>query len=145
MKILGQESGASPRRADMFRIAARVQYRSPWLSDDILWIDVPQDLAHQASRTGSPWLAALLPLAMVLHEDIALDQEVDGELLTNAGRLMATWARWYPELHPIEVQAKVAEPPTASSGQMTGAFFSGGVGFVLHRTLRPSRSGRQHR
>ncbi len=111
----------------MFRIAARIQYRSRWLPDDVLWIDVPGDFSDQVSRTGSPWLAALLPLAMVLGEYIALDLAVDGTLLTHADRLMATWSRWYPELHPIEIRAPIAEPPTAPSSQKTGAFFSGGV------------------
>jgi len=127
MKISGLASGVSPRRGDMYRIAARIRYRSRWIPDDTLWIDVPAALAGQASRTGSPWLAALLPLGMVLHEDIELDQPVDENLLAHAEQLMDIWSGWYPDLKPIGIRAQIARPPAETSSRVTGVFFSGGV------------------
>jgi len=122
------ESPHAPRRV---RLVGEVAFDDrpgrvePW------WIEVPEEHAPSLSVTGSPWLAALLPLAATLGEPLRIHVPVDATLLENARRILRTWEDWYrerfPEVRSVPVEAESAPPSAFAGRRETAAFFSGGV------------------
>lgn len=107
--------------------------------DELLWFDLPAALADEVSTSATPWLAALLPLAVFLREPVRTDLPVDQVLLDGCRAVLDVWSAWYPDVTPIAIEAPVA-PPLARTGPAgTGLFFSGGVDsfFTLHKRNGP--------
>jgi hypothetical protein len=92
---------------------------------ELYWYDFHRDLEPFVDRLGTPWLAALLPLAVTLREPLTISAPVDPVLLRNAHELMAIWSSWYSELRPIAIHADAADA-TPSAGKCV-AYFSGGI------------------
>ncbi len=59
-----------------------------------IWFDLPEEIP--ASRTGTPWLALMLPLAAASGEDLRLDPPVDPWMKLNAEVLVKLWTAWHP-------------------------------------------------
>ena len=93
---------------------------------EVLWADVPEAFAADATERLDAWLLWLLPHAFETGEDLVLEGPVDAELLRNAHELMEVWACWRPGKSPVRV---TAEPADASEprGARTGLFFTAGV------------------
>jgi hypothetical protein len=128
MRIRNLHVEASPWAADRIRLSATVSYQDHWAGPEIVWYEVPGTLADQASRSGDPWLIALLPLAIVVREQIDLGPlPLDDGLLANADRLMSIWSRWYPELQPVAIVTDAGASPVPAGEAKTAALFSGGV------------------
>lgn len=91
-----------------------------------LWVDVPEAYAEFLSESGNAWLAAMLPLALSIGEDIEIGLPVDALLLENVRGVMAIWHEWYPELKLINIHCpiKTWEPTPVKKN---AAFFSGGI------------------
>jgi hypothetical protein len=118
----------SPDREDFIRLSAWVRYRAWFAPSEILWFDLPRELAAEVGSTGDAWLVSLLPLALTLQERIALvGLPVDSLLLDNMSRLMAIWSAWYPGLSPVPIEAEVIQSGPAKRNRRRAAFFSGGV------------------
>ncbi|MGA9531478.1 MAG: hypothetical protein WBR18_02070, partial [Anaerolineales bacterium] len=110
------------------RVSARIVYRNRWARPDILWFEVPADLAQQVTSSSDPWLVALLPLAVTLQEEIRiLGLPSDPVLRSNLDRLMSVWHSWYPELAPIPILTETGVAMGSSNERRRAAFFSGGV------------------
>jgi len=120
--LLGTVAGAAK---GMSRLAARVEYTGAGLEPDCLWIEVEQELAPQASRSGNPFLVGLLPLAMALGEPLEIVGPLDPVLLRNAYRVQRIWRTWYPELHMVALSGQGDAP--AATPAAAAVFFSGGV------------------
>ncbi len=111
---------------DRVRLSADVVYESqPGIKEEY-WYEVDRNLAQGLSTWGSPWLAALLPLAMTIRERLYLSMPGDPHLLRQAHEIMRIWADWYPGLPTVPIEAD-AQAPSGAGGNRTGAFFSGGV------------------
>jgi hypothetical protein len=123
----------SSDNARRIRITAEVEYADG--VSERLWYDFDSTLADVIDRSGSPWLAAMLPVAFTLGEDIRLDAPVDATLLDNARQLLAIWSMWYPQHRRVKIHAEAAAP-IRTEGRCA-AFFSGGVDSLFTILRRP--------
>jgi len=76
---------------------------------------------------GEPFVAALLPAAMRAGVAIELPPElpVDPDFLANMARLQTIFGRWFAQLAPVTIHARVAARRLPTAGRATG--YSGGV------------------
>jgi hypothetical protein len=117
----------SPDNEGWTRLAGEVTYDDPSLQPEQYWLEVPDRLSEFLSRSGNPWLAYLLPVAVKLGEPLRIDMPVDRVLLENTGELMRIWKGWYPHLHVVPVEAEAVEAAPREGVGRTGALFAGGV------------------
>lgn len=117
----------SPRSPEFVRCSVEVDYQSRSLGTEIVWFEVPKELAGDVSRSGDPWLTALLPVAMVLNQPLVIRLPVDNLLLANTQKRIQIWCDWYPELSPIDIQASAGLESHPPEPMRTALFFSGGV------------------
>jgi hypothetical protein len=144
LSVRRAESPSGPRRA---RLVADVVYDDRPGKPESWWIEVPAEHAAALSLSGSPWLAAMLPLAATLGQPLRLRVPVDATLLAGARRILATWAEWYrdrfPEIREVPVEADALPPAPAAPRRETAGFFSGGVDSFYMATANgdPERGG----
>lgn len=96
------------------------------------WIEFPEEHRDEISQTADPWAVLMLPIAVMLGEDIHLDLPVDQLLFENLTGLQRIWTSWHPDLHQVGIDAPRCEPVADSSDRRdrpkrSAAFFSGGV------------------
>ncbi len=114
------------------RLQARVSY-DRHARDEYYWLEVPGSIAHRLSLTGSPWLAAMLPVAATFGEPLRIEAPVDPELHKGALQVMRIWRGWDMGLHDADLDLDTVDPgrngPADPSGndRLSGAFFSAGV------------------
>jgi hypothetical protein len=140
MELSRVEKRAVPGEPGRVRLVGEVVYDDRPHAREELWFEVDEGLSESFSRSGNPWLAALLPLAATIREPLRLGLPVDPLLKSSAPELNAIWRAWYPWLGSVTVEADGL--PRASGGRLTGAFFSGGVDsfyMVMRRLLDPRR------
>ncbi|MDO8348506.1 MAG: hypothetical protein Q7S85_11510 [Rugosibacter sp.] len=125
MQLVTQEITPSPSTPGCMRSSALIRWG---LGNEFrLWVDVPEKYADGLSKTGNPWLVAMLPMAAALGEDIELPLPVDALLLENCLGVLAIWNAWYPELHQIALHCPVKGFEPSCAIKKTAAFFSGGI------------------
>ena len=122
-----EESPQAPRRV---RLVGEVAYDDR-PGTETYWFEVDEQHTASLSLSGSPWVAALLPLAATLGQNLRLRVPVDPLLAANATRITEIWTNWYrkrfPHLRRVEVEADTEPAPAAPVARETGAFFSGGI------------------
>lgn len=74
---------------------------------------------------AAPWLAAELPVAMMLGEPLVIDRPVDLAALSNSDAAQKILTGWFPALSQVTVDAERGESGEPAPG--VGCFFSGGV------------------
>lgn len=129
MKLVDVDIGPSPERSGHTRLSGVVRYDEPrgGRAEEVYWFDYPDAFAEELSTSGNPWLAMLLPVAVVSNEPLVLTRPVDARLLDNARETMHVWKRWFRD-PVIRVEADVEHPdPAVPPGTRTACFFSGGV------------------
>jgi hypothetical protein len=110
--------------------------------------DLPQHLSFRfpaayrphINPRGDAWVAAMLPLAMHLGEDIHYPGALSERLFYGLGELVKIFSTWLPEVfHPIRIHPERLEPSTTRPGSATLAAFSGGVdsSYVVFNHLPP--------
>jgi hypothetical protein len=107
-----------------------------------VWFEVPEPESDGLSKTGNPWLLALMPVAVHLGESLRLPLPVDPELLLGAEEIMRAWAKWFPGLRPSPIDAEILRPTShAQPAGRTALFFTGGVDsfFSLLHAEAPGR------
>lgn len=109
------------------RLLAEVQYERGSPAREICWFEVPAAYEPELSRSGNPWLACLLAVAVHLGEPLRLALPVDRVLLNGAQDLMRVWATWYPHLQPIPLEATTSASVSVPTPYREACFFSGGV------------------
>lgn len=125
MRISDPHMGDSPINRDMVRVAANLEYDSGEVES--LWFDVPGFLQEHISLSMEPWLAAALPLAGKLGEDIDIQGEVDACLLESVQELLEWWRFWFPEFRVIDVRTQGISSQSPGQDSRVAQFFSGGV------------------
>lgn len=118
---------ASPMRGEFVRLRGEVVCDDPSVPQETFWLDVPASHGQYLTASGNSWLALLLPYALHLGEPLFISKPVDAELLSNAHELMRLWSAWYRRLHPVPIEADVAQPSQRREIGLTAAMFSGGV------------------
>ena len=129
MKLVEVDIGASPDRRGHTRLSGVVRYDDPrgGRAEETYWLDFPDAFAGDVSASGNPWLAMLLPVAVVSNEPLVISRPVDARLLDNSRETMHVWKRWFGD-PVIHVEADVEQPdPAAPAGARTASFFSGEV------------------
>lgn len=142
MKLLSTKLFQSPDAEGYFRIKGVMEWNEGRRFE--LWVDVPSQYADFLSDTGNPWLAAMLPMASSIGEDIELSIPVDALFLENSLGILAIWQDWYPELKRVNIHCPIKswEPQLEKKA---AAFFSGGIDsfFTLARRLPENNYGIQ--
>ncbi|HLA81303.1 MAG TPA: hypothetical protein VJP78_06775, partial [Thermoleophilia bacterium] len=124
MKVERVSIVRSPDSPRHVRLVAGISYLDG--AREEYWFEVEEEFEHLLSPVGNPWLACLLPLAMVSGEPLELRHPVDPLLYESAQHLMHIWKLWHPDLKVVPVDAPVYQGPVHSEGK-AAAFFSGGV------------------
>ena len=117
----------SPDGGGRVRLAAEVSYDAATRGPETLWYEVSATLAGDLSRTGNPWVAALLPVAATLGEDLDVDAPVDASLLDGASRLLHIWADWFAFTSVVAIRCAEVTAVRAPGPGLTASFFSGGL------------------
>jgi hypothetical protein len=90
-----------------------------------LYFRFPERFAP-ARLDGSPFLAAMLVMAMKAGEEITVDAPVSPRLLASLPEIFDVYESFFPgELRPIPIDAPAGEPPPPH--ELTGSFFTRGV------------------
>lgn len=140
MRLLSTKILPSPDTKGYSRIEGLLEWRNDHRF--LLWVDVPIQYADFLSDTGNPWLAAMLPLASSIGEDIELLIPVDALLFENAQGVLSIWQDWYPELKRVSIHCPIKNWETQAT-KKTAAFFSGGIDsfFTISRRLPVNNYG----
>lgn len=89
------------------------------------WIRSDHPLVSSAEDL-TPWMFALLPLAMTLGTRLVLKGSVDAMGLSGVSTVQTVFAGWYPEkMRQVPVVTDSTHTSTATEG--SASFFSGGV------------------
>ena len=96
---------------------------------DYYWFEINESLSESFSRSGNPWIACLLPLAMTLGQPLRLALPIDIVLFKNLNRLIKIWRNWYPRLvePTIEAELNISSVEAKPINSLTASFFSGGI------------------
>jgi hypothetical protein len=130
MELVSVRIEESPQAARRVRLVGEVAYDDR-PGRETYWFEVDEEHAAALSLSGTPWLAALLPVAATLQQNLRIRVPVDPTLLANATRITELWTTWYrkrfPYLRRVVVEADTEPAPAAPVARETGAFFSGGI------------------
>lgn len=126
MKLLHVSTHRSPDNVGYVRITGMVERGTGEQFD--IWFEVPRELEADLSRSGNPWLVAMLPYALETGEPLVCEIAVDAALIENLKGLIAVWCEWYPQLIAPVIEVPIAPFGTVNpQGGRTVAFFSGGI------------------
>jgi hypothetical protein len=117
----------SPSFGDRVQLAGELTYDHRFLKRERIWFEVSERYAEDISKTGNPWLACLIPLAVTLGEPLRICLPVDRQLFDNIQKLMRVWKAWYPHLHIVPIEAEIVDAVPRETLARTGLFFSAGV------------------
>jgi hypothetical protein len=143
MELVSVRVEETPSTRGRVRLVGDVAYDDDPPALERYWFDVPEELAGDLSVSGNPWLACLLPLAVVRRESLRLCRPCDPVLVANASRLMEIWCRWDRNRRPIAIDAPPAPTEPGSGAREAGAFLSGGIDsfFMALRNVEDDASG----
>jgi len=111
-------------------IEASVEFEhAPEGRPSTLWFTFPVTLDAYVSDRADGFLAALLPLAMWLGEDLTVHGDLSCRLAAGARDYQRLQAAWKPTMfRPVEVRAdRLDSGPAGESARAVGTAFSGGV------------------
>lgn len=78
------------------------------------------------TRDATPWVPALVPIAMAVGADVIVEGPVDPATVSSTAQAQSVLHGWYPELPVVGVHAP-SVPPAAQPSPGVACFFSGGV------------------
>jgi hypothetical protein len=140
MEVTRIELIDSPNGREWVRLLGHIEYDRAARREQI-WFDYPRRRADDVSRSGNAWLAALIPLAVTLHETLRIRALVDARLLQGVHELNRVWQSWYPEVPVVTIEADTTTT-VPSQGTRTAAFLSGGLdSFFTVLRPRPANHG----
>ena len=126
MKLESVDIQPSPRTPDTVRLQASVRLQSvEGGGGEVLWFDFPARYEEQLTRSGNPWLAALLPWAAMRNERLEIDAPVDPVLVENARKILGVWRSWPGRRGHLELHCPHEE--RSARRTETVALFTGGV------------------
>ncbi|HRP06984.1 MAG TPA: hypothetical protein PLL69_00720 [Gemmatimonadales bacterium] len=110
--------------ARVLPIPAGLRTEASILGTTLFW-EIPGTVPFE--QRGEPFLAALLPIAMMRGEGVDLPDTlpVDSNFLANLEQLQVIFARWFSDLSPVPIRASVAPRTLPTRGRATG--YSGGI------------------
>src|SRR5262245_45013058 len=109
MHVAASRLESVPGDGSRVRLVTAVTYAAVAVPSEEYWFELPAELAREASRSGNPWLAALLPLAAALGEPLEWDQPVDRPLVDGAYEVLRIWRTWYAHTNLVPLRGPVVE------------------------------------
>jgi len=121
-------------------VSARVETTScPVALPDTLWFSFPRRYCDHVTGEVNGFAAALLPLAMILGEDLYMEGVLSPRLLCGMEEYQRIQCAWNPSpFLPVSLEPEILQPTIADSGGGgVGCSFSGGVdsAYTLWRHL----------
>lgn len=92
---------------------------------DEYWFEYPA--LFEISESGNPWLAALLPMAATIGEDLSISLPVDKRLLDGANDILRFWNAFDVGTSIIKINAAGGLETPDLRPEATASFFSTGV------------------
>lgn len=121
-----------PSPMDNTKVRLRGDFSLPGENIEV-WFDVGEDVADGLSKSGAPWLLAMLPYGFEMGGTIEIDIPTDSLLVENLKALGFIFRRWYPELKPVEL--RVNSQTMRTNAEHSVGFFSGGID-SMHTVIR---------
>ena len=118
---------------DTKRITGLVKYDDGF--EEEYWFEYPAQFS--VSETGNPWLAALLPMAATIGEDLVISLPIDPRLLDAANDIMRIWKSWEFGTTLIKVVAKNGTSVIENYPKDSASFFSSGVDAFYTAYMKP--------
>ncbi|HPF46183.1 MAG: hypothetical protein KDF58_01470 [Alphaproteobacteria bacterium] len=109
--------------ADVKRITGFVRYNDGNI--DEYWYEYPSHF--EISDTGNPWLAALLPMAATINEDLIISLPLDQRLIDGAENILRFWNAYDVGTSIISIIPSGGVCVLDNSPKDSAAFFSSGV------------------
>jgi hypothetical protein len=117
------------RQGTAYVVAARVasECRTGSLPDR-LWFSLDQEEGASLGGTSEGFVAALLPLAMALGEELRVLSELDGRFVFGMEEYQCLLLAWYPRrLSRVPLRCDIRPPRSERPRGFAGTAFSGGV------------------
>ena len=111
-------------------VSAKVTFEKPVLNKpDVAWFAFPESYLPFISGRADAFAAGLLPLAMVIREDLTIEGEMSPRLFYGLNEYQRALNVWFPkQLALVDVYAtNLTSLPPEQAGQSCAALFSGGV------------------
>ncbi len=105
------------------RLSGMVKYDDGF--EEEYWFEYPS--SYSISQSGNPWLAALLPLAATIGEDIHISLPVDPRLLDGVNDILRIWQSWYPSMKEISIVTENSTGIIDNIPSDSVSFFSSGI------------------
>lgn len=105
-------------------VSARITFKDGKVHT--MYFEVEEKFHDVIAKDASPFLAAMLPIAMLRKENIEVDGEVSKRFQDNLPEIIKTVDEWNLGLSPISVQVKESRKDHKKSKHV-GCFFSGGA------------------
>jgi len=131
-------------------VSARVEASScPIALPDTLWFSFPARFCSHVSGDVNGFAATLLPLAMILGEDMYLDGALSPRLLRGMEEYQRIQCAWNPSpFRPVGIEPETLQPTIADpGGGAVGSSFSAGVdsAYTLWRHLPENETNPSYR
>lgn len=107
-----------------FGLKARIIFRDGKTQE--MYFEVEEKFCESLATDASPFLAAMLPIAMFRKENIEIDGEVSTRFKDNVPDIIQAVDTWNLGFSPISVAIKASKKDSKKSAHV-GCFFSGGA------------------
>lgn len=124
MELVSIHTQPSPDYPSNTRVTGTV--RSAEGTEIPIWFEVPNDLQHDISKSGNPWLLCMLLHALKHNEPISINLPVDAALVENIKGLLLESSAHSSYKSNIEIRAPLTPCKERARG-ITASFFSGGI------------------
>lgn len=91
-----------------------------------LWYRFPLDFKDYIALNGDPFLAAVLPMAMIKKCNLSIEVPISNQLYINCGQIIKIFSSWFENMKPIQIRATCSQTDS-SKPEAVGSFFTGGV------------------
>src|ERR1035437_6880226 len=88
-------------------VSAKVTFQKPFLNKpEIAWFAFPESYLTYISGSADAFAAGLLPLAMVIQEDLVIEDEMSPQLLYGLKEYQLALNLWFPkQLALVDIRA----------------------------------------
>ena len=115
---------------DRVIVSAQITFEHrPLNKPNTAWFSFPVKFVPFISGRADPFAASLLPLALILQEDLLINGPISPRLINGMREYQQAMSFWYPYMmHPVKIKASTQEAlPLDQAGKNCVTLFSGGV------------------
>jgi hypothetical protein len=108
-------------------LSARVEGLPSGLGEERLWFRFPKRYEQWLGDTAEPFVAALLPIAMLLKRPLRIEGAVSPLFFAGCNQIADLYHRWDSKLALPGLEVAGFAPPRKPTGSAVGCFFTAGV------------------